>query len=113
METTKDPNRLDTLIWVFVSTVFVILTTTRRRTIVVEMITTPEWVAGLVAIIGFVVYYLIIDPKVRKRTTTEETKVKQSIIAGMFSFLLAIMAELHMSVPAFFIGFAAAFYYNA
>jgi len=31
----------------------------------------------------------------------------------MFSFLLAIMAELHMTVPAFFIGFAAAFYYNA
>ena len=109
----KDTQKLDTIIWVFVSTVFVIITTSKRREIVVEMLTTPEWVAGVAAIVGFIGYYLIVDPKVRRRTVAEERKVKQGIVAGMFSFLLAIMAELHMTVPAFFIGFAAAFYYNA
>ena len=109
----NDTQKLDTVIWAFVATVFVILTTSKRRKIVAEMLTTPEWIAGVAAIVGFVGYYLIVDPKVRKRTTAEERKVKQGIVAGMFSFLLAIMAELHMTVPAFFIGFTAAFHYNA
>ena len=49
---------------------------------------------------------------------TEEQKqrhenIKKSIVAGLFAHIIALVAELHMTIAPFWITFISSYYYNA
>lgn len=105
--------RLDNLIFMFVMIGITIFFISDRRKIVSEILGNPTWRVGVIGISMFIAYYTFIDPIMRDRPKVEEIRVKQSIAAGLFTFLLALMAELHLTIPTFFIGFIAAYYFGA
>lgn len=106
-------NKLDHLIILCTAICLTIMFTVGRKEMIIELSNSRSLQFGTGLMVLFIFYYMIIDPQIRSRTATEEKNVKQSILAGLFSFLLALMAELHLIVPAFFIGFTAAYYYNS
>ena len=105
--------KLDNLIVLSMIIASGIFVTSGRKEIMIEMYRSPGWRMGIVAITLFIMYYMFVDPRIRKRSRSEEMNIKRGIVAGLFSFLLALMAELHLTVPTFFIGFSAAYYYSA
>ena len=105
--------KLDNLIFLSMIIASGIFITSGRKEIMIEMYHSFGWKMGIFSITIFILYYMIVDPKIRKRSRSEEMNIKSAIVAGLFSFLLALMAELHLTVPTFFIGFSAAYYYNA
>lgn len=79
----------------------------RTRDKVLELIGTPSWIINIIIIILFIVYK---NHEMRWDTSEEAMKTKGAMKKAIIAFLIAILAELGLTITPFWVVFVAAYY---
>uniref|UniRef100_A0A6C0CR56 Uncharacterized protein n=1 Tax=viral metagenome TaxID=1070528 RepID=A0A6C0CR56_9ZZZZ len=75
------------------------------------------WKINIAVIVLFLLYELVLEPFFYGDAKTQEEKdkrmrLKRAITAGMFAHVIALMAELHMTISPFWLTFIASYFYD-
>lgn len=82
------------------------------------IVTGKGWIMNMSIIALFIIYEYYLEKYFYGDDMTEEQKqrhenIKKSIVAGLFAHIIALVAELHMTIAPFWITFIASYYYNS
>ena len=110
--------KLDYLMILFMVIGTAILFQNEKREKLKHIIFSRFWIVNMTGICLFIIYELILQPYFIKNNLTkkeEENKedLKAAIVGGLFAHLIAIMAELKMTIAPFWITFIAIYFYKS
>ena len=110
--------KLDYLMLMFMVIGISIIFQNKKREKLKHLLFSKVWIVNMIGIIIFILYELIIQPYFIKDNLINEEKknrddLKTAIVGGLFAHLIAIMAELKMTIAPFWITFIAIYFYNS
>ena len=73
----------------------------------IELMGSARWVVNFIIIIAFVTYFYY---ETRSDTTEESTRIKEALKKAIIAFLIAILAELRLTIAPFWLIFVLAYY---